>query len=264
MPAESVPVPAPQSEGRLWAEQLAIGMAIFVGLLVFMAFCHPRLLSVGAQVLTTNHLAAYGWYAVLGVVLQLVIHEGGTLAAAWWLKIPPRFRFFPFGANATATLQDRPREVGTDAIVGFAGPVTGVVLSLLSALVYDLTDNPLFLCIACVGYFYHLFTLVPILDLEGGWIAPALGPQSWLFGLVLMALELTRGFNLVLLCVISFGLPRFLQIILARAPRVDLACGKRQWLCLNLGYFGLVLLLAWLGSTTFQALTVLIPESMGD
>ena len=28
-----------------------------------------------------------------------------------------------------------------------------------------------------VGYFYNLFTLIPILDLEGGWIAPAIAPQ---------------------------------------------------------------------------------------
>ena len=44
--------------------------------------------------------------------------------------------------------------------------------------------HPLFLGMACVGYFYNLFTLIPILDLEGGWIAPAIAPQAWLFGLV--------------------------------------------------------------------------------
>ena len=252
------------SPDRLWAEQLAMGMALLVALLVFMAVVHPKQLSVGAEVLGPNDIDAYGWMSVLGVFLQVVIHELGTIVVAWRLKLPVRLRFFGFGANATAILENVPRRVWTDAIVGFAGPVTGIVVSLALALTYDFTDNPLFLGMACVGYFYNLFTLIPILDLEGGWLAPAIAPQAWLFGLVACGLELTDSFNLVLLCVVCFALPRFFLLIRARAPRTDLACTMPQRLIVSVGYFVLVIAMARLGSSTFEELPRLIRDWMGD
>src|SRR5476649_140507 len=191
-PENSVSSASP-SPDRLWAEQLAMGMALLVGILIFMALFHPGMLSAGVAVLGPNDLDAYGWVSVLGIFLQVVIHELGTIVVAWRLKLPVRLRYFGFGANATAILENQPRRIWTDAVVGFAGPLTGTALSVALALMYDYTDNPLFLGMACVGYFYNLFTLIPILDLEGGWIAPALAPQAWLFGLIAVAFELTNA-----------------------------------------------------------------------
>ncbi len=262
-PPKPSPTPLP-SAGRLWAEQLAMGMAILIGVLIFMAFYHPKLLSAGGQVLTTGDLVAYGWASALGVFLHFVLHEAGTLGVARFFRLPLRFRFFPFGVNAAATLSPLPRRVWVDAVVGLAGPVTGTLASLILAGVYHLTGNPFFLGMACVGYFYNLFTLIPILDLEGGWIAPAVAPQAWLFGLILALLELTHGFNLVLLGVFSFGTPRLIQLIRARAPREDLACSGPQRLAVALIYFILVFALAWFGTSTFEALARLVPEAMGD
>ena len=45
---------------------------------------------------------------------------------------------------------------------------------------------------SCVGCFYNLFTLIPLLDLEGGWIAPAITPGAWLLGLIAVAWELVE------------------------------------------------------------------------
>ena len=241
-----------------------MGMALLVGILIFMALFHAKLLSAGGEILGPNDLDAYGWVSVLGIFLQVVIHELGTILVAWRLKLPVRLRFFGFGANATAILENQPRRVWTDAVVGFAGPLTGTVVSVALALIYDFTDNPLFLGMACVGYFYNLFTLIPILDLEGGWIAPAIAPQAWLLGLVAAALELTTAFNLVLLGVVSFALPRFILLLRARAPRTDLGCTTTQRVGVGIGYFILVIGLAWFGSTTFEELPRLVRESMGD
>jgi Zn-dependent protease len=260
---KSVSTPT-SSPDRLWAEQLAIGLALLIGILIFMATFHAAMLSAGAAVLGPNDLDAYGWASVVGVILQVVIHELGTIVTAWWLKLPIRLRYFGFGANATAILENVPRHVWTDAVVGFAGPLTGTLLSAALALTYDMTDEPLFLGMACVGYFYNLFTLIPILDLEGGWIAPALSPQALVLGLFAMGLDLANAFNLVLLCVFAFALPRFILIIRARAPRTDLACTTRQRVLIGLGYILLVIGLAWFGSTTFAQLPSLVRESRGD
>ena len=226
-PEKSVPTSFP-SPDRLWAEQLAMGMALLMGILIFMALFHPKMLSVGVAVLGPNYIDAYGWMSALGIFLQVVIHELGTIVVAWRLKLPVRFRFFGFGAHATAILEYLPRRVWTDAVVGFAGPLTGTAFSVALALTYNITDNPLFLGMACVGYFYNLFTLIPILDLEGGWLAPAIAPQAWLLGLMASAFELANAFNLVLLCVVAFAVPRFVLLLRARAPRTETACTTLQ------------------------------------
>ena len=241
-----------------------MGMTLLLGILIFMALFHASLLSTGAAVFGPNDMDAYGWMSVLGIVLQVVIHELGTIVVAWRLKLPVRVRFFGFGANATAMLENLPRRVWTDAVVGFAGPLTGSAFSAALALTYYYTNNPLYLGMACVGCFYNLFTLIPILDLEGGWLAPAIAPQAWLLGLLASAFELANEFNLVLLCVVAFAVPRFVLLLRARAPRTDLGCKTWQRVVVSIGYFVLVLALAWFGSTTFEELPRLVRESMSD
>ena len=268
------PVSLHPTPGRLWAEQLAAGMALLLGLLIFMAIFQRGMLSVGAEVLGPNYLGVYGWASLVGIVLQVVVHESGTLFVARYLGLPLHIRYFPFGANAAATLEKQPRHAWQDAVVGFAGPLTGTVASILLACVYfiyvtDAPDTPqiiapFFLGMACVGYFYNLFTLIPILDLEGGWIAPAIAPQAWLLGLIGCGLTLTHGFNLVLLCVPCFVLPRLFQIITARAPRADLACSPRHRWFISIGYFTLVIMLAIFGTMTFQKLPEIVRTTMGD
>jgi len=269
---KSTPTSFP-SPDRLWAEQLATGMALLFGIVLFMALFHPKLLSAGAEVLGPNDLDAYGWVSVLGIFLQVVIHELGTIVVAWRMKLPLKFRFFGFGANATAILEYLPRRPWTDAVVGMAGPLTGTIASLGLHGIYEITKyqddsmhlgNPLFLGMACVGYFYNLFTLIPILDLEGGWIAPALAPQAWLLGLMACAFRLVDGFNLVLLCVVAFAAPRFVLLLRARAPRTDTACTVPQRAIIAVIYFVLVIGLAWVGSVTFDVLPTLVRSSMGD
>jgi Zn-dependent protease len=252
------------SPDRLWAEQLAMGLSLLIVVLIFMALFHPTQLSAGADVLGPNDIAAYGWISAFGVISQVVIHELGTILVAWRLKLPIRLRFFGLGANATATLEDLPRNVWTDAVVGLAGPLTGMTVSLILAGIYDLTNDPLYLGMACVGYFYNLITLVPILDLEGGWIASAIAPQGWLVLIIACFVELSQQFNLVLLCVFCFALPRFVLLIRARAPRTDLGCTSRQRLIVNVLFILMIIGMAWFGSTTFQELPRLVRESMGD
>jgi hypothetical protein len=256
---------APVSADRLWAEQLAMGLGLVVLLLTFLAFAHPALLTTGAKILAPDDLPAYGWAAAIGIVVQLFCHEAGTLLVAWWLGLPLRLRFFPFGAHANAILRNQPRRVGIDATVGFAGPLTGALVSGACALAYYFSDNPFFLGMSCVGCFYNLLTLIPLLVLEGGWIAPAVSPVAWLLGLVAAVYELVDGgFNLVLFFVVCFAVPRFVLILRARAPRTDDQIGpKSRWVASVL-YFALVIGLAYAATAMFNELPRLVRENMGD
>jgi len=274
MPVKSAPpVETFPSPNRLWAEQLAFGMALMLAVLIFLALFHNPVLSDGLKVLGPDDLDAYGWASVIGIFLQVAVHEAGTLGMAWWMRLPLKFRFFGFGANATAILEPLQRKVWRDAIIGLAGPVTGTIVSLGLHGVYEITKaqdtiqevgNPLFLGMACVGYFYNLFTLIPILDLEGGWIASAMAPQAWLLTLIASVLRLVDGFNILLLCVVCFALPRFVSLIRARAPRTDLPLTTPQRVGVGVVYIVLVVGLAWVGSKTFEVLPTLVRASKGD
>jgi len=215
-------------------------------------------------VVTGGDLEAYGWMSAVGIVGQMILHEIFSLVAAKIYRLPLKLRYFPFGVNAAATLSAADRDVPTNAMVGMAGPLGGAIVCAVLAVIYWISGNPYFLGMACVGCFYNLFTLIPILELEGGWIAPALAPQAWLIGLILSLIELSRNFNLVLLGVVAFGFPRFVLLLRARAPREDLACTNKQRLGIGLLYFVLVLGLAALGSLWFEDLKRLVPEAMGD
>ncbi len=249
-------------------------MALLLGILIFMALIHPQILSAGAEILGPNDMKAYGVASLIGVVMQIILHELGSIVALWWMKIPVRLRFFGFGATATASLEAQPREVWRDAIVGMAGPLTGTIVSAALIGVYWITrlqdqsptqaGMPFFLGMACVGCFYSLFNLIPILELEGGWIAPAVAPQAWLAGLIAAGLELTNVFNLVLLCVVCFAIPRFVLLLRARAPRTDTACTNRQRLFVAIVYFVMVVGLAQVSSTTFSLMPTLVRQEKGD
>jgi Zn-dependent protease len=251
-----------------------MGLALLVGMLIFMAVVHPATLRAGAEVLGPNDMAAYGVASIVGVVLQLMVHELGSIVALWWMKVPVRLRFFGFGATATASLEPLPRNVWRDAVVGLAGPLTGAIVAAILVGVYWITRQtdqsptqagmPFFLGMACIGCFYSLFNLIPILELEGGWIAPAIAPQAWLFGLMAAGLELSYVFNLVLLCVVCFALPRFVLLLRARAPRTDNACTTRQRLFIGIVYFLLVVGLAHVSSTTFSLMPALVRQEKGD
>src|SRR5260221_4735627 len=116
-------------------------MPLLVGLLIFMALFHPKLLSAGGKVLGPNYIDVYGWRSALGIVLQVVIHEAGTLLLAWRLRLPLRFRLFGFGAHATAILQDQPRRVLLSGAEGLARSAAGTTVYLLLSPVAALTAN---------------------------------------------------------------------------------------------------------------------------
>ena len=242
-----------------------MGLGLSLALLTFLAFVHPSLLTAGATVLGPDDLPGYGWAAAIGIVVQLIFHEAGTLLAAWWLGLPLRFRFFPFGTHATAILRNQPRRVGIDTAIGFAGPLTGALISGASALAFYFSDNPFFLGMSCVGCFYNLLTLIPLLDLEGGWIAPAITPGAWFVGLAASVyLLVSGGFNLVLFFVVCFGLPRFILILRARAPRTDLQIGSKSRWVASILYFALVIGLAYFATQMFDDLPRLVRADKGD
>src|SRR5438128_7783413 len=95
----------------------------------------------------------WGWRFALGFVLLLFVHESGHLLVAkrFGLKVGAPV-FIPF-MGAFIALKDAPRNAWMEACVGIGGPVLGDYGALLCNLLGEIFEAPLFIALACFGYF---------------------------------------------------------------------------------------------------------------
>src|ERR671916_2428319 len=169
---------------RLLAPLVAVGLLlvkfkwILLALLKvkFLGTALTMLLSVGAYALLFPVWFAVGfvvliWAHEMGHVLQLR-REGIEASAPM---------FIPF-LGAFVAMKQMPKDVLAEARVGLAGPILGSLGALGAWGAYEVTQEPLFLGLAYVGFFLNLFNLLPMLPLDGGRAIGALSPVFWLVG----------------------------------------------------------------------------------
>jgi Zn-dependent protease len=127
---------------------------------------------------------AFGWFFGVGFVLLIFVHEMGHVFVAWRQGLPISAPvFIPF-MGAVIFQREASKTAWSSAIMGIGGPVAGTLGALACWGIYALTGYPLFLGLAYVGFFLNLFNLLPIVPLDGGWIAGAISPWLWLIGAV--------------------------------------------------------------------------------
>src|SRR5918912_2684816 len=183
-------------EGGLWsavkrffAPLTAVGvlLAKFKGLLLlllkvkFVGTALTMLLSIGAYALWFPV-----WFAV-GIVVLIWVHEMGHVLKLKREGIKASApMFIPF-LGAFVAMKQMPKDALVEARVGLAGPVLGTLGALGVWGVYALTDNPLFLGLAHIGFLINLFNLLPMLPLDGGRAVGAMSPVFWLVGILMTA-----------------------------------------------------------------------------
>lgn len=128
----------------------------------FLGTALTMVLSIGAYALLFPVWFAVGfvvliWVHEMGHVLQLK-REGIAASAPM---------FIPF-LGAFVAMKQMPKDVLAEARVGLAGPVLGSLGALGAWGIYELTQEPLFLGLAYIGFFLNLFNLLPMLPLDGG------------------------------------------------------------------------------------------------
>lgn len=129
----------------------------------------------------------FGWRYAVGFVLLIFFHEMGHYLAARnrGLDVGAPM-FIPF-VGAWIQLKDMPRDVHTEAYVGFAGPLAGTLAAIGCYWIARDTDSQLMLALAYSGFMLNLFNLIPISPLDGGRITAIISPKIWLFGVPLLA-----------------------------------------------------------------------------
>jgi Zn-dependent protease len=182
-----------------------------------------------------------GWWFGVGFVFSILIHELGHgfamkragVAAGWPV-------FIPF-IGAMISMQGLPQDRDTEARIAFGGPLAGTVVALAFGALGLATGARIFFALAYTGFFLNLFNLTPLSPLDGGRVAQAFSPRSWVMGAILMVglFLVTRAPQLLL--ILFLALPR----LFGRGPadaRTPLApAAQRGW---ALRYFALAGFLA--------------------
>lgn len=255
----------PRSEGGGWSliGRLLAPLAA-VGLLL-VKFKSLALLALKAKFLGTAltmvvSVGAYAllfpvWFAV-GFVVLIWVHEMGHVLQLRREGIPASApMFIPF-LGALVMMKQMPKNALAEARVGLAGPVLGALGSLGAWGIYELTQEPLFLGLAYVGFFLNLFNLLPMLPLDGGRAVGALSPVFWLVGIAGVAALVIVSPNPVLILIALLGGMELWRRWRARNTpegqeyyEVD----PKHRLLVALAYFGLIAVLAAGMAATFVA-----------
>ena len=156
---------------------------------LFMAGKMGKVLTTGGTMLISMfaYSLVFGWPYAVGFVLLIFFHELGHYIAArlCGLNVGAPM-FIPF-VGAWISMKEMPRDVHTEAYVGFAGPFVGTLAALACYWIARSTDSQIMLALAYSGFMLNLFNLIPISPMDGGRITAIISPKVWLFGMPLLA-----------------------------------------------------------------------------
>lgn len=152
-----------------------------------------KLLTTGGTMLLSMLVYSwvFGWPYAVGFVLLIFVHEMGHYVAARQRGLPVGApTFIPF-VGAWIAMKEMPRDVETEAYVGFAGPLAGSAAAMACYFLARQTDDhngsQLLLALAYAGCMLNLFNLIPVSPLDGGRITAIISPKVWLLGVPLLA-----------------------------------------------------------------------------
>ena len=147
-------------------------------------------------------LASFAWilnwkssFVLVGLIL---VHEYGHLWAAKRNKVSTKGLYFLPFLGCITIITEMPSSRATEAYFSIMGPVWGTALTLVLAVLYPITGQPIFAAIALVNAGFNLFNVLPICVLDGGRVFKAItfSINKWL-GMAVMALGLVGAYLLV-------------------------------------------------------------------
>lgn len=206
------PPPAESSENK-WAQRLgpvgpvAILLAKSKGLMAAV-FKLKFLLSFVA--FFGVYWSLYGWQFGLGFTLLILIHEMGHFIDIKRRGLPAEMPVFLPGLGAYVRWRALGVTLETRAAVSLAGPLAGLLASIVCGLLWWQTGNALWAALARASAFLNLLNLIPVWVLDGGQAALALSKMERMLLLTAcIALWLLLRENLYFLVAIGAGYSAF-------------------------------------------------------
>jgi Zn-dependent protease len=183
------PRPANTGRGALgWLGSAALAVwAVFKYGLVFL-FKIPAFATLASALLSFGaYSLAYGpWFAV-SLVAMIFVHEmGHVLEIRRQGMAATAPIFIPF-LGAAIFQRQHPTTAVKQAQIGIAGPIAGTLGATVAFVLFNATQNPIFLIAATIGFFLNLLNMIPVWQLDGAWILAPVSPWFQVAGLALIA-----------------------------------------------------------------------------
>lgn len=186
-------------------------------------------LKVGKIALAGGSMASYAllfsWEFAAMIMIMLFVHESGHIFAMKREGLKTKgIYFIPF-FGAAAVADDAFPSRKSEVYIALMGPVWGLILSLIVAVVYLFTINPLFAAAASWMAMVNLFNLLPINPLDGGRVlkSVAFSINSKL-GLVFIL----SSFILIILLIVYLKLYLFFLLLLINVAELAVEYKNRK------------------------------------
>ncbi len=163
--------------------------------------------------------AASGVKFGIGFAVLILIHEMGHFIDIKRRGLPADMPVFLPGLGAYVRWQALGVPLETRAAVSLAGPLAGLLASVLCAALWWQTGNPLWAALARSGAILNLLNLIPVWALDGGQAALALNKAERIALIIAgLALWLVLGQRLFLLVALGAGYRAFFSRDLPPRP----------------------------------------------
>jgi len=138
---------------------------------------HPFIVAVVSMALATlSYVPLFGWrYAAL-MILVLLVHELGHMAAIWSLRLQVETLVFVPLLGAFVTYE-QPRIVEHDAVIALSGPAAGALFAWGCAVAAVSTGDEDLGLLGATGALFNLLNLMPVPPLDGGRILAVISPS---------------------------------------------------------------------------------------
>ncbi len=135
----------------------------------------------------------FGWQLGTGVGVSILIHELGhvVMNRRHGLKFSAPM-FIPF-VGAVIAVKQFPADPKVEAECGAGGPAAGLLAAVACVGIGHVTNQPVWMSIAFLGFAINLFNMVPFWQLDGARIFSAIGPGNWNFILIALFLIVLKA-----------------------------------------------------------------------
>jgi len=179
----------------------------------------------------------FGWILALGLVLLLLVHELGHVAALKLKGYPASAPIFiPMLGAAIFMPKIDNRE--DEAFAAYGGPLLGFLSAIVCMLVWYFTKSEAWLMFSYLAVFINLFNLIPLKPLDGGRVTYAVGTWFQWIGLAVLAFITLAvkepSFLLIWIIVLMDFKTKFLTNI--RRLYIAIGCYVSMIVMMSLGY----------------------------
>jgi len=207
----------------------------------------------------------FGWLFAVGFVILLFVHEMGHVIAAKWLGIPVSAPLFIPFLGAAIVMKQNPRDVWTEALMAYGGPLAGCIGSWICWGLALYMGEGWIMAVASVSFVLNIFNMIPVPPLDGGRICAAISPWFWIIGLLLLGVAVVYFHSvssiIIVVLVLYWAFPRIKQTLFGQ-PTPEMQSyyathiSKRLLMALMfLGLLAVLLLGYWDASTYLSDLT---------